>query len=135
MRRLPGPFAERLAARLKGQPGEAPAQPASAQPNGIAAAPPHQVSQQADQSGGPTGANRGGGDFQQMLARMPAAGLADLQKGDAVMVVTTQGSEKESATVITLLAGVEPILRASPKGAQDMILSPWTLGGGEPSAN
>ena len=135
MRRLPGPFAERLAARLKGQPGEAPAQPASAQPNGIAAAPPHQVSQQADQSGGPTGANRGGGDFQQMLARMPAAGLADLQKGDAVMVVTTQGSEKESATVITLLAGVEPILRASPIGAQDMILSPWTLGGGEPSAN
>jgi hypothetical protein len=57
------------------------------------------------------------------------------KKGDAVMVVTTQGSEKDPPTVITLLAGVEPILRASPKGGQDMILSPWTLGGGEPSSN
>jgi hypothetical protein len=26
-------------------------------------------------------------------------------------------------------------LRASGKGGQDMILSPWTLGGGEPSPN
>ena len=70
-----------------------------------------------------------------MLARMPSATVADLQKGDAVMIVATEGTEKESPTVITLLAGVEPILRASPKGGQDMILSPWTLGGGEPSAN
>jgi len=66
---------------------------------------------------------------------MPAAALADLQKGDAVMVVTTQGTEKDPPTVVTLLAGVEAILRASPKGAPDMILSPWTLGGGEPSPN
>src|SRR5215813_3969581 len=135
MRKLPGPFAERLAARLKGQSGQAPAQPAPGQANGAAAAPQHQASQQADQAGGPAGGNRGGGDFQQMLARLPAASLADLERGDAVMVVSTQGSEKDSATVITLLAGVEPILRASPTGAQDMILSPWTLGGGEPSAN
>jgi hypothetical protein len=132
MRKLPAPFAERLAARLKGQSGEA---SAPGQPNGSAAAPQQQVSQQPDQGAMPSGGNRAGGDFQQMLARMPAASLADLQKGDAVMVVTTQGSEKDLAAVITLLAGVEPILRASPKGAQDMILSPWTLGGGEPSAN
>jgi Domain of unknown function (DUF5666) len=135
MRKLPAPMAERLAARLKGQSGEASAEPAPGQQNGVAATPQRQASQQADQGAGPTGGNRGGGDFQQMLARMPAASLADLQTGDAVMVVTTEGSEKDSATVITLLAGVEPILRASPKGAQDMILSPWTLGGGEPSAN
>jgi hypothetical protein len=70
-----------------------------------------------------------------MIARMPAASLADLQKGDAVMVVTTQGNGKDPLTIITLLDGVEAILRASPKGSQDMILSPWSLGGGEPSGN
>jgi len=66
---------------------------------------------------------------------MPAASLSDLQKGDAVMVVTTQGNGKDPLTVITLLGGVESILRASPKSGQDMILSPWSLGGGEPSGN
>jgi hypothetical protein len=133
MRKLPAPFAERLAARLKGQSGDAP----SSQNVASTTAAQHPQSQpQPDQSFLANGTgNRAGGDFQQMLARMPAATLADLQKGDAVMVVTTQGTEKDSPTVITLLDGVEPFLRASPKGAQDMILSPWTLGGGEPSAN
>jgi hypothetical protein len=70
-----------------------------------------------------------------MIARMPAASLADLQKGDAVMVVATQGSGTAPLTVITLLGGVEPILRASSTGAQDMILSPWSLGGGAPADN
>ena len=65
-----------------------------------------------------------------MLARMPAATLADLNKGDALMIVATEGSAATSSTVITLLAGVEPILQASSKATPDMILSPWTLGGG-----
>lgn len=132
MRKLPPPVAERLAARLKGQSGDAPA----SQNGGPATTSQHPQSQPSDQNAAPAGAgNRSGADLQQMLARMPAAALADLQKGDAVMVVTTQGTEKDPPTVVTLLAGVEPILRASPKGAQDMILSPWTLGGGEPSGN
>jgi hypothetical protein len=134
MRKLPAGFADRLAARLKGQSAETPAAQGAATP---APAQHPQQAQPSDQAAGAAGAgNRGGGaDFQQMLARMPAATLADLQKGDAVMVVTTQGSEKDSPTVVTLLAGVEALLRASPKGGQDMILSPWSLGGGEPSAN
>jgi len=132
MRRLPPPFAERLAARLKGQSAEAQASPGGAQP---APAQHQQQTQPSDQAGGSNGGGNRGGDFQQMLARMPAATLADLQKGDAVMVVSTQGSENDSPAVVTLLSGVEAILRASPKGGQDMILSPWSLGGGEPSAN
>jgi len=123
MRKLPLQFAERLAARLKGQSGETSAPQNAGQ------------SQPSDQTAVGASNRAGGGDLQQMLTRMPAATLADLQKGDAVMVVATQGTEKDSPTVVTLLAGVEPILRASPKGGQDMILSPWTLGGGEPSAN
>jgi hypothetical protein len=77
------------------------------------------------------GGNRPGGspDFQQMLSRMPPAGLSDLQKGDAVMIVSTEGSDSGVVTAITFVAGVEPILQASPAG-QMMTLSPWSLGGG-----
>jgi len=131
MRKLPPPFAERLAARLKGQSGEAPA----AENGSPAPVSQHPQSQPSDQAAAPGAGSRAGGDFQQLLARMPAATLADLQKGDAIMVVTTQGTEKDPPTVVTLLAGVEAVLRASPKGGQDMILSPWTLGGGEPAPN
>ena len=65
--------------------------------------------------------------MQQMLSRLPGATLADLQKGDAVMIVTTEGSQENAATAITLLAGVEPILEASPKGEASSILTPWTM--------
>jgi hypothetical protein len=81
-------------------------------------------------SGGPGGAGRnagGGGDFQQALNRMPRATLAELQKGDAVMIVATEGGSNEEPSVITLLAGVEPILEASPNSSASTILSPWSL--------
>jgi hypothetical protein len=58
---------------------------------------------------------------------MPKVTLGDLKKGDAVMIVSTEGTELGSVTAITLLSGVEPILEASPKGGQGMTLSPWTL--------
>lgn len=134
MRKLPAQFAERLAARLNGQSGDSSA-PQNANPHTPARPQQSQSSDQTAAAAAGAGNRAGGGDLQQVLARMPAATLADLQKGDAVMVVATQGSEKDSPAVIILLAGVEAILRASPKGGQDMILSPWTLGGGEPSAN
>jgi hypothetical protein len=74
---------------------------------------------------------RSGGapDFQQMLGRMPAVALADLKKGDAVLIVATEGSASSAATTITLLSGVEPILQAAPSGSQAMMLTPWSLGG------
>lgn len=82
--------------------------------------------------GGPGGNWRGGGgpsDFQQMLGRMPAVATSDLQKGDAVMLVATEGSSASGPTAITLLAGVEPILAAAPSGTRaSTLLSPWNLG-------
>lgn len=69
----------------------------------------------------------GGGDLQQMLSRLPPAKLADLQKDEAVMIVSTEGAVSGQVTAITLLGGVEPILEA-PSGAQAMTLSPWSLG-------
>lgn len=70
-----------------------------------------------------------------MIARMPAATVADFPKGEVIMVVTTEGNGKDPLPVVTLLGGVEPILRASPKGGHDVILSPWSLGGGEAAGN
>ena len=137
MRKLPAQFAEGIAARLRNQGSGAPTPAAGAALAQGASNP--QGSQQAaanpqgSATGGQQGSRGAGGDFQQMIARMPAATLSDLQKGDAVMVVTTQGNGKDPLTVITLLDGVEAILRASPKRGQDMILSPWSLGGGEPT--
>jgi hypothetical protein len=81
---------------------------------------------------GPRGNWRGGGgppDFQQMLGRMPVVATSDLQKGDVVMLVATEGSSASGPTAITLLAGVEPILTAAPSGARaSTLLSPWNLG-------
>ena len=48
--------------------------------------------------------------------------------------VATEAEANGVSTVITLLAGVEPILEASPKSSPSTILAPWSLssgGGGE----
>ena len=76
--------------------------------------------------GGPGGHSGGPSDFQQMLSRLPAASLSDLHKGDAVVMVSTEGTEG-AATAITLLSGVEPILQAAPSASSSSILSPWSL--------
>jgi hypothetical protein len=80
--------------------------------------------------GNGTGTRSGGTpDFQQMLSRLPTVSLADLHKGDAVMIVSTEGTASGAGTAITLLSGVEPILQAAPNAAQAMMLAPWSLGG------
>jgi hypothetical protein len=77
--------------------------------------------------GGGFRSNGGPPDFQQMLSRMPAVTLADLKKGDAVMLVATAETEP---VAIKLLTGVDPILSAAPPGlnAAATVLSPWNLG-------
>jgi hypothetical protein len=121
LRKLSPQMAQRLAFFLKG--GAQAAQGASP------------AAGQTPASGAPAGSNaqgpRPGGapDFQQMLSRIPAVTLADLQKEDAVMVVATQGSAGNEVTAITLLGGVEPILTASPNGMSAAALfSGWNLG-------
>jgi hypothetical protein len=147
LRKLPQPMAQRIAARLKGTPQDASAAapaPGSTTPAANAGAG------QAPSTNGPPSGNSapggaggmgrpgggGTGDLQQMISRMPAATLADLQKGDAVMIVATEGGPNSPSTAITLLGGVEPILEASPKSSASTILSPWSLstGGGEAAA-
>jgi hypothetical protein len=73
---------------------------------------------------------RGGGDIKQMLDHLPATQLADLKRGDAIMVSTTEGTDGTHLTGIMMLAGVEPLLTASPNSTRD-IMGGWNLGGGE----
>ena len=83
---------------------------------------------QAPAAAGGGGGGRGG-DVGQMLDNLPAMPISELKPGDAIMVSTTQGSDPARVTAITLLAGVEPLLTASPTATRD-IMSGWNLGGG-----
>jgi hypothetical protein len=49
-----------------------------------------------------------------------------------MIVATASGAGSEPPTAVTLLVGVDAILTASPSG-QSMTLTPWSVGGGEPS--
>jgi transcription antitermination factor NusG len=81
-------------------------------------------------AGGSGAPGQRGGDLQQALNRAPVLELADLKKGDAVMVLTTEGGTPNEATAVTLLAGVEPLLQASPSASQSVLSASWSLGGG-----
>ena len=132
LRVLPPTIAQRVAARLRGDSGGT--SNTGAVHSGNTSEAPSAVATSPNSNGRPV---RPGGpsDFQQMLKRLPAVSLADFKKGDAVMIVATEGSPSTQPTAITLLSGVEAILSASPgSGRAAMLLSPWNLGGGEAAA-
>jgi hypothetical protein len=64
-----------------------------------------------------------------MLSRSPAVAVADLHKGDAVVILATEGTPTGASTVVMLVGGVERILQAAPSASQAMMLAPWSLGG------
>ena len=127
LRSLPPEMAQRIAMFLKGAaagatPGASRSGPAADGQNPSPASPPGGM----PPSGGMGARVGGGADFQRLLARAPAVSLADLHKGDAVLILSTSGSTGVG-TVITLLSGVEPILRAAPGASSVSILTPWSL--------
>jgi hypothetical protein len=130
VRRIPEMAAQMIAARMKGSAGS-PGAPSA----GSGSAGAGSASGGGYGAGGPGGAGRAGragADLSQMLARLPTETLAGLKTGDAVMIVATSPADSSQSTAVTLLAGVEPILTASPEG--EMTLSPWSVGGGSPEA-
>ncbi len=132
LRKLPQMMAQRIAMRLKGQTPEGQPGAGGAPANAPAANPGSGAPQGAPGGAGGYGggaARSGGGDLQQILSRLPAMKVDDFQKGDAVILVSTEGTDS-AVTAITLVGGVEPILTAAPAGRQAMVLSPWSLGGG-----
>ena len=135
---LPPQAARMFAARARGGSAAAGGTEASAQ-NG--AGPARAAGGEREHGTGPSGAGPGGAgraagsDLSQMVNRLPAATLADLKVGDAVMIVASQ-AEAGSAqvTAVTLLSGVEPLLAAASSGSPEMTLSPWSVGSGAPEA-
>jgi hypothetical protein len=142
LRRLDPQVAAQLARRLRpeassgggaaaGGPGGAPAGGNGAPPNGAApnAAPGEQAGPGRFR-GGAGGA--GGGDLQQILERMPPLSLAELKKGDAVIVSSSKGPGDSGVTAFAFVAGVEPFLAAAPRSAGQVNLGSWNLdlGGG-----
>jgi hypothetical protein len=94
--------------------------------------PAHPANSEGPSQGGAGMGSRPGGspDFQQMLNRMPAVTLSELQKGSALMIVATEGTADSPSKVIILLSGVEPILTAASPRQASTILSPWNLSAG-----
>jgi hypothetical protein len=138
MRKLPERMATMLAARLKGTSGGGGGRSngGAQQAGGGAGSTAPAGGQTGGQAGGGQwagqgGGQGGGGDPQQMLSRAPAIQISDLKKGDAVMVVSTEGAT--DVTAITLVAGVEPLLEA-PEASQSL-LNNWSMGGGSGAAD
>lgn len=123
LHQLPPEMAQRIAMRLKRSgAGASPAGPGSS------------AGRQNHRPEGNGGAGAGGPqhfggapDLQQILNRTPAVSLSDLHKGDAVIILSTEGAV-DAGTAITLLTGVEPILEAAPNASGASILTPWSLG-------
>jgi hypothetical protein len=133
VKKLDPAVAQRLAARMGGggarRPDGSAAPAAGGPPSGASAgSAPGGPGAAADRPGGGQGR---GGDIQQLLARSPSVALKDLAKGNMVIVVATEGQAPDTATAITVVAGVEPMLQASTSGSQAMLSSAWNLGGGE----
>ena len=135
VKKLDPAVAQRIAARLSGGGAKRPDGSAAAAgspapgstrgPRGRGQGPPERSGRQALRAAGP---GAGGPDFQQLLARAPSVTLKDLQKGNMIIVVATEGQSPASATAITVVAGVEPMLQASTSGSQAMLSSSWNLG-------
>jgi Domain of unknown function (DUF5666) len=130
MKKLPAEMAQRIAMQLKNAGGAA----GGGRGDQVGAngqnASAHGGPPAADGAGrGPNGGAGGNGapDLQRMLGRLPNSTLADLQKGDAVMIVSTDGVDSGAVTAVTLLAGVDAILTAAPNRSASTLLSPWSL--------
>ncbi|MGA2235464.1 MAG: hypothetical protein ABSG23_08325 [Terriglobales bacterium] len=140
MKKLPAEMAQRIAMRLKGGAGGGSGDQPGANSQGqgmggqgatpVAGGTRPSTSMESQAAGGAGGGAGGNGppDLQRMLSRLPNSTLADLQKGDAVMIVSTEGGNSDAVTAITLLAGVEAILTAAPNRSASTLLSPWSLG-------
>ena len=89
---------------------------------------------------GPDGAAPGGGrggrggrggaaaDPSRLLEQQPSIQLADLKPGDPIVVTGPAVNDMSKLTAMTLIAGVEPILRAAPQNGPDPLGGNWNFG-------
>lgn len=132
LRRLPPAMAERLAQRASGDgpngagagtaPGNGPRRGGQQEGGGDGSSGAMRPAGAGDGTGGARqrmGAGGGGApDFQEMFDNLPAITVAELKKGDAIIVSSTTGVDPTRVTAIRLAAGVEPILNRPQPQAQ-----------------
>jgi hypothetical protein len=113
VRRLPTETAARLAMRSRGPgapgAGQARRPGANAAPNG------------AGRAAGPGGP--GAQTLQELLERLPALPLDQIKPGEQVAVSSAKPDDPTRLTAVVLVAGIEPLLEARPRGGR--------AGGGE----
>ena len=98
MRRLSAEVAQMLATRIQGS-----------KPSADSSAPP------------------GSRDLQSAIEKLPPITLANLKPGDAIILSGTNSGDASRVTAITILAGVEPVLRSSTKSGRTLNLGSWNL--------
>ncbi|MCC6366390.1 MAG: hypothetical protein IT165_22965 [Bryobacterales bacterium] len=84
--------------------------------------------------GGGFGMRAGGGngpDFQQMMERLPKATLGDLKAGDAVVTSVARPKDGHPANVISMIAGMDFLLRA-PASEVNQVIGNWNMEVGTP---
>ncbi len=136
LRSLDDATAEKLAGAMKtaapgagGPPGAGASAGGGSKTTANAGPAAHGVSEQGTTRRGMNEAGGAGGpDLQQAFTQAAPIHLSDLRKGDVVMVVASSGADQQLGAV-TMVKGVEPLLRASPNGSAAM-LSAWSVGGG-----
>jgi hypothetical protein len=108
VRRLSAQVAQMLAARKHGAGGSPPGDRSGVSSPGSQSAPQ-------------------GGDIQSMIESLPRLTLADMRPGEALIISCTNTDDPSRVTAITLLAGVEPLFRASSRGGRAFDLDSWNL--------
>lgn len=77
--------------------------------------------------GGGRGAGRGG-DPNRVLEQQPTIQLADLKAGEPVVVTGAPTTDLAKLTATSVVAGVDPILRAAPDRGPDPLAGNWNFG-------
>jgi hypothetical protein len=82
--------------------------------------------------GGPGGGGRGRGgmDVGKIIEQQPTITLADLKAGDALIASVALGSDSSKMFAIGLVAGADPVLRATANSGPDPLAGSWNMGGG-----
>jgi Cu/Ag efflux protein CusF len=80
--------------------------------------------------GGQGGGGRGGrnADPDKLLDQQPTIELADLKAGEPVVVTGGPSSDMTTLTATSVVAGVDPILRAAPDRGADPLAGNWNFG-------
>jgi len=84
-----------------------------------------------DGAGGGRGGGGGPMDISKILEQQPVIHLADLKAGEPVVVTGSPAADMSKLTALSLVAGVDPILRAAPANGPDPLGGAWNIGGGD----